>query len=208
MKSRELTINLLEKNAEDLLQWIRLAEGQKVDLPKDFSWYSLSSAIIARMKALIRHKNFESVTAWSKIVNEIYNNMANGNLSSSEGAALKNEIMQMRAALIMKFGVSKAHPLLDEDPLVAWFFHDLIYPLDTAIQKSDAWQNLKQQKKIRLLRENKYKNSDIEQNITVEDLKTLRNIKNKLAILKPLYQNHLIENKVLGDWISIMHKLP
>ena len=116
--------------------------------------------------------------------------------------------MHIRAALIMKFGVSKTETLLDDDLLLAWFFHNLNVPLAIAIQKSDCWQNLMQQKKIRWLRESEEKKDGTEQNTTIEDLKTLRKIKNKLSILKPLYQNKLIENRELGDWIAIMHKLP
>jgi hypothetical protein len=208
MKSREFTINLLKKNADDLLEWVRLAKSQKADLPEDFSWYSLSSGITSRTKNLIHNGNFEGATAWSKILNEIYYYLASSKPNSSEEEALLNEIMQIRAALIMKFGMSKANPLLDEDLLLTWFFHDLSVPLETAIQKSDDWQNLMQQKQIRWLQEREERNGATKQITSVEDLKTLRKIKNKLSILKPLYQDKLIENKELGDWISIMHKLP
>ena len=92
--------------------------------------------------------------------------------------------------------------------MLAWFFHDLNVPLNTARQKSDDWQNLKQQNKIWWLRDEEERDGNNQKNITVEDLKTLRKIKNKLSILKPLYQHKLIENKELGDWISLMHRLP
>lgn len=208
MKSRELTINLLAKTPEDLLEWVKLARSQNVDLPEDFSWYSLASSITSRIKTLIHDRRFECVNAWFKIVNEIYDNVASGNPNSSEADALRYEIMNMRAALIMKFGISKADPLLNEDLLLAWFFHDLNVPLDTAIQKSDDWQNLKQQKKVRWLSDSEERDNGNHKNVTIEDLKTLRKFKNKLSILKPLYQHKLIENRELGDWISLMHRLP
>jgi hypothetical protein len=208
MKSRELTMNLLEKSACDLLEWIKLTRSQKVDLPEDFSWYSLYSGIISRVKNLIHDGNFEGIAAWFKIINEIYDTVASGNPNSPEAEALRFEIMHIRATLIMKFGAGKAGSILDEGPLLTWFFHDLNVPLDTALQKSDDWHNIKQENKIRFLQNKEEKGRYTKQNITVEDLKTLRKIKNKLAILKPLYQHKLIENKELGDWISIMHKLP
>lgn len=208
MKSRELTINLLEKNACDLLEWIKLARDQRLDLPEDFSWYSLSSGIISRLKNRIRNGNLEGAATWMKVINEIYDIMTSGNPTNSEAEALQYEIMHIRAALIMRLGISKAHPILDENPLLAWFFHDLNVSLDTAIQKSDDWQNIKQEKKIQFLRDKEQKIDNTDQCLTIQDLKTLRKIKNKLSILEPLYQHKLIENKELGDWISIMHKLP
>jgi hypothetical protein len=208
MKSRELTINLLAKSPEDLLEWVKLARSQKVDLPEDFSWYSLASSIISRIKTLIHERNLECVNAWFKIVNEIYDHVASGNPNSSEAEALHYEIMYVRAALIMNFGISKADPLLNEDQLLAWFFHDLNVPLNTARQKSDDWQNLKQQNKVRWLRDSEERNDGNQKDITTEDLKKLRKIKNKLAILKPLYQHKLIENRELGEWVALMHRLP
>ena len=91
--------------------------------------------------------------------------------------------------------VSKADPLLNEDQLLAWFFHDLNVPINTAILKSDDWQNLKQQNKVRWLRDSEEGDDGSQKHITTEDLKTLRKIK-------------LLENKELGDWISLMHRLP
>src|SRR5215471_3460518 len=103
MKSRELTMNLLEKNACDLLKWVKLVRSQEVDLPEDFSWYSLSSSIILRVKNLIHDGNFEEVAAWLRIINEIYDTVASRNPNSPEAEALRYEIMHIRAALIMKF---------------------------------------------------------------------------------------------------------
>ena len=110
MQSRELTINLLAKTPEDLLEWVKLAKSQKVDLPEDFSWYSLASSIISRIKSLIHDRHFECVNVWFKIVNEIYDYVASADPNSSEAEALRYEIMHIRAALIMKFGSSKAIP--------------------------------------------------------------------------------------------------
>lgn len=208
MKSRELTMNLLGKNPEDLLEWVKLARSQKVDLPEDFSWYSLSSSIILRIKNLIHNGNCEGVATWLKVINEIYDTVTSGNSTSSAAEALQYELMHIRATLIMNFGATKSESLVDEDPLLTWFFHGLDVPLDTAVQKSDDWQNLKQKNKIRYLQDIGKNSNNYDRKITIEDLRTLRKIKNKLSILKPLYQNKLIENKELGDWISIMYKLP
>jgi hypothetical protein len=190
------------------LEWVKLAKSQKVDLPEDFSWYALSSGIISRVRALVRDGNFESLAVWFKILNEIYDKVATGHPDSSESEAVQFEIMHIRATLIMKFGVIKSESLLDEHSLLTWFFHDLTIPLDIAIRKSDDWQKLKQEKKVKRLRDNGEVSDDAKQIFTIEDLIILRKIKNKLSVLKPLYQNKLIENKELGEWISIMYKLP
>lgn len=54
-------MNLLEKNACGLLEWVKLARSQKVNLPEDFSWYSLSSGIILRVESLIQDENFDGL---------------------------------------------------------------------------------------------------------------------------------------------------
>ena len=192
MKARDFTTLFLREDVSKALEWIHLAWENQVIMPEKFSWYSLAYGILSKIKANINSQGSDEIMAWSEVVNEIYSNLQKENKLDSELIDLQYELMSLRTLLILKFGVVQNHPLLDKDILITWFFSNLEFSIEIARRKSQIWQRAK--------REN--------QELTFNEVKELRKVKNMVTLMKRLSQKNVIENQALDDWISIQQELP
>jgi len=94
--------------------------------------------------------------------------------------------MNLRVAMIRKFGVVPGDPILDADQVVQWFLHGQRMSLEEADQKAASWQQL-----------------------PTKDIRELRAIKNRISVIKTLIESGQVKpDQRLNDWLVLWNKLP
>jgi hypothetical protein len=94
--------------------------------------------------------------------------------------------MMLRASLIRHIGAKQGDAILDPAAIVNWFFDNLPLSREEAEQQACNWQNL-----------------------PIEQIKTLRQIKNRLSVLDLLAEQHLLDAyPELTGWLTLHDRLP
>jgi hypothetical protein len=103
--------------------------------------------------------------------------------------------------MIMKIGAVPGNLVLDIELILNWVFDSLQFSDEEALIKAIVWRDT--------LSENNPEETQKYFDANLEDIKILRDIKNRLGIIKPLYESKKISpTKELNAWISIWEKLP
>lgn len=122
---------------------------------------------------------------WAAIAVALYTRLAKSN-SGRKRDQLLVDVMHIRAFFIKRMGSSPGHPVLDIQDLVAWFLSTLTISLAQAQRMTEHWEHL-----------------------TIEEIRTLRDIKNRLAVFVNLRQDEWIEPyPELKDWLAVREQLP
>lgn len=99
--------------------------------------------------------------------------------------------MNLRAYLIREFGTEPLHPILDSEYLVKWFLDSLNLPINQVYRQCKTYQKFGIKK------------------ITFEQLKYLRKLKNRLAVIKLLSESDQIKpTNILKKWLLLYEILP
>ncbi|WP_161938056.1 hypothetical protein [Mastigocoleus testarum] len=106
--------------------------------------------------------------------------------SEDMGKSFYISSMILRTSMIGMFGPSKGHPILDVDTIISWFNKYTKIPFEVAKSKSASRERC-----------------------TIEDLRQLRNIKNRLAVISELSKIKDVQlDEYLQKWLDIRGDLP
>jgi hypothetical protein len=122
---------------------------------------------------------------WAKVAVHIYDHLEQ-TAEAREKIALSLSSMNLRAYFIKRFGVIHEDSVLDLNRLIYWFVAGLPLTINQAIEKAEHWTEL-----------------------SIEEIRELRDIKNQLAVFEQLTSNKLLENHLeLNNWLKLKSKLP
>lgn len=116
---------------------------------------------------------------WTQVTLSIYE-------STQTPAYDQNSAMMLRAYLIRHIGARRGDAILDPAVIVRWFFDNLPLSREEAEQRARNWQDL-----------------------PIAQIKTLRQIKNRLSVLHLLAEQHLLDAyPELASWLELRDRLP
>ncbi len=186
MHSRDSIQWLLKQGPQAVQDWCyRIWEGRE-PIPIGFDWKHLAAAIDLEARAgkgpsYYKHPDIE----WARVAISLYHYLMK-QASPLECIEIDLRIMYLKGYLIIHFGSIAGDPILDVDHIVEWFYHNLIFPRDTIEEKCSSPDQL-----------------------TYEELISLRFLKERLIILQFLLDNHHLKpNEELLQWLAMREKLP
>jgi hypothetical protein len=123
--------------------------------------------------------------SWAKVASMLYERLADeADLSGREKYI--ESAMQLKAYMITKIGPVPGDSVLDINQILHWFFENLKFSPEEATQKSTVWKTL-----------------------SIEDIRELRLLKNRLSVLTLLVNSGKIKpNQELSAWLLLRNKLP
>ena len=97
--------------------------------------------------------------------------------------------MQHRAGFISRMGSRPGDPVLDKASILQWFTAELEFPIDVAKEKGVRWRDSQ---------------LALDGGITLDELKTLRNIRSRVQVLQALADCGEIPNdSPLTEWLEM-----
>jgi hypothetical protein len=177
-----MTLEELLQNGPDYsYDWVQKSLGANAS--KLFNWLGLAE--VAAHMATNTTKQFTAhiKLTWAAIATQIYNHLAHANLGNRQND-YELSSMNVRAALIGQLGHDKKHPLLDVAAITDWFNNSLPWHYEEIVQMANQWREK-----------------------PIGDIRTLRRIKNRIAVLKVLANaGHLGEES--QKWVNLHGLLP
>ncbi|KAF3885147.1 MULTISPECIES: hypothetical protein [Nostocales] len=187
----DLLNQLLQKDASDVLAWLKDIWSGQLKAPKDFNWLGLAQA--AGTTASYNIHNFDdSDTAcalpWAEVATLTYDLLVS-KVESDKQEPYMLSSMLLRAAMIERFDAIPGHPVLDLDRISHWFFDNLtMSPQEAQTKTLSCWEDIKG---------------------SIKDMRELRRIKNRLNVLLVLVDSgKILPNEELKAWIYIRDILP
>jgi arsenate reductase-like glutaredoxin family protein len=173
---------LLKSNPSQLLDELEDIYADKTKFAESFNWW-LTLAEIATQKMLLTEKR--DAILWAKIASSVFRF-----LSSKPEAVSPNSLecseMRVRLKLIERFGIDYNIEILRTEPIEEWFLKRLNLDLEETLRLSSSWVNL-----------------------SVEQIRNLRNLKSRIGVIKILSEMGLMSNNNdLRRWIELKNKLP
>jgi len=152
-----------------------------VKVPNAFNWLGLAETV-----TLNAHTTHDAISLeWARVADAIYNYLNNRSTPAKRDSLMVAQ-MNLRVAMIRKFGVVPGDPILDADQVVQWFLHGQRMSLEEADQKAASWQQL-----------------------PTKDIRELRAIKNRISVIKTLIESGQVKpDQRLNDWLVLWNKLP
>lgn len=176
---------LLQQSPAQLYQWVQAIREGLEQVPQDFNWLGLAEAAALRARFGDDQTSSQPDLEWAKVAILIYNQIIS-EATPVYRASLERSVMSLKAYLIDKLGIVPDDPILDVNQIVQWFFEKLHISLKEAEEKAALWQSLAK-----------------------EEILELRQIKNRLAIIKTLAESNLLPpNQELSAWLALREKLP
>lgn len=122
---------------------------------------------------------------WAEVSGMLYKKLASS-ACTQERDALLLDMMNLRAFFIKRMGTNRKSPILEFDDLATWFLGNLPVSLEEAKEKCGRLEQLH-----------------------IEDIRALRQVKNRLAAFKELEQFSWIDAyPEIKEWLAIRQKLP
>ena len=200
--AQELLNWLLQQDASQVYTWIHSVWEGSQKIPEGFNWPALASGSALRAKVGSGSSSQPDLT-WGEVAISIYHYLAS-EADPAQRVSFEDEAMYLRADLILKLGTVAYHPILDVDQIVQWFFQSLKVSFDEAEKKTLSWKELIRNPSWRELLQ-----STSWTGVSLEDIRELRRIKNRLSRLQRLSDKHLLPpNQELDRWLAIRTKLP
>lgn len=172
--SELLTANDLAcKNSGEVKTWLENVWSGKTKTYPEFNWLGLASIADSMMREAVRNGDKKSSFEWAEISLKVYEKLAK---SSDESISYSNEIsaMMIRVFMIDNFGNLKGNYILDSQKIIDWFYGNLDLPLAEALEKSNKWRVLIQEKNLSQLEADR------------DELIKVRKIKNCLGVIEAL----------------------
>ncbi len=184
LESTKLLNEILQQDATEVLNWLKHVRKGELPLPINFNWHGLAEA--AAFDARLDYGDNSPLVnlAWAEVATSIYDFLAQSARSGGESFLISS--MLLRAAMIAELGAIPDHPVLDVDRVINWFFDSLKISLNEAMKKADNWKSC-----------------------SLEEIRELRKIKNRLKVISVLVESGKIIPRVeLGTWLALRNKLP
>jgi hypothetical protein len=193
---------LLRQDPSQVHTWIHSVWEGSQKIPEGFNWPALASGSALRAK-VGSGSSSQPDLAWGEVAISIYTYMT-CEADPAQRASFEDEAMYLRADLILKLGTVADDPILNVDQLVHWFFQSLTVSFDEAERKTISWKEFIRNPSWReLLLSTSWTG------VSLEDIRELRRIKNRLSRLQRLSEQHLLPpNQELDRWLAIRTKLP
>jgi hypothetical protein len=168
---------------------------------ENFNWQGLACVAADKARGNSSSLGRESPNLeWAKVAISVYDFLAKTH------PEIKNtfirDAMMLRAYVISKLGNIPDDPVLDSSYIFNWFFNELRFSLKEALTIASSWTDLITHKRQELTQNNQY-------TALLEEIRELRQIKNKLAVIQVLAQNNpSYLDEEINTWLSIQEKLP
>jgi hypothetical protein len=171
---------LLHQSPNEVLNWIQSAWSDPRVIPEGFNW--LGVAEVASTKA-----NLNADLGWAEVAIRIYEWLASIASDESIRHSDLSSAMSLRASMInKKHQTIPDHIVLDSKRIVYWFYSKLNMYDDEVVYKIENWRAL-----------------------PLDQIRTLKRIKNRLSILKSLIAKGYIQpDENLQAWLELYPKLP
>jgi hypothetical protein len=174
-----------EQDPKQVLMWVNTIVEGRQEVPEYFNWLGLAQ--LSANQARSRDDAVSSIPDldWAKVAIVVYDYLIN-KADPARRDSLEHSVMMLRAYLIVKLGVVPHDPVLDIEHIVQWFFQNLRLSLAEAARRSASWKELKR-----------------------EEILELRQIKNRLAVIRSLAEHNLLSHHPeLQPWLALREKLP
>lgn len=173
---------LLQQDASQVLTWVKYILTGKLPTPENFNWLGLAEAAAFRASY---EKRKEDSLQWAEVAISIYEYlMKDADLTGRNSFVYS--LMNLRANMIMRYGAVSQDRVLDVKQVIDLFFCDINISYTEAATKAAVWKNL-----------------------SIENIRELRRIKNRLSALKSLSDaGKLPLNQELKSWLDLREKLP
>ena len=172
---------ILQKDAESVLIWLKNMFSENSLTTQDFNWL-----LLADSAAFNAQENFD--ITWAEVATKIYDYLAvnteQKKIDTQESLMISS--MMLRARMISQLGIIKAHPVLDINLIFQWFLNNQNLSYHQVEQKSENWQVL-----------------------SVDEIKELRRLKNRLKVIEVIHHSHkYVLAPEFKEWLDLRHKLP
>lgn len=161
------------KTSSEVKTWLENVWSGKTNIYSEFNWLGMASVADSMMREAVRNDNKKSSFDWAEISLKVYEKLAE---SSDESISYSNELsaMMIRVFMIDNFGEVKGNYILDSQKIIDWFYDNLDLPLADALEKSNKWRRLIQEKNFSELETDR------------DELIKVRRIKNCLNVIEAL----------------------
>jgi hypothetical protein len=177
---------LLQQEPEQVQLWLERVWSGREEVPPDFNWLLLAEGAAFNAVARPQLQSRPPDLQWGRVAAAVYDHLAGQSAQESARHSLQCSSMNLRAALIKSYGAVPGDPVLDADRLRRWFFANLTMSPEEAARKAASWRDC-----------------------DLEDIRTMRRIKSRLAILEPLWERGLLERTdELDAWFALKDQLP
>lgn len=172
--------DLSHSDLPQIQHWLDAVLQSELSAPPDFNWLGLAEMFTTRVTANPSRTGLQ----WAYLAVRVYDHLLE---TTDAQESLGNSQMMVRAYMINHLGSLAKDPVLDSNILMHWFFQQLTISFADAVQQLDEWPKRR-----------------------IEWIRNLRQIKNRLSILMPLYQKGQLTTTdgELSKWFSIYSKLP
>ena len=176
---------LMQQDASYVESWLKNIWHGQLEAPEDFNWLGLAEAATFKAHSDSNEDFNAANLMWAEVATSVYERLA-AESSSPESESFVNSAMMLRVAMITRFGSISEHDVLDINFITRWFFSSLDMSYDEVNEKAHSWQTC-----------------------SINDIRKLRQIKNKLSVLSVLSESDLFQlNEELSAWLALRKKLP
>lgn len=172
--SESLTANdLASKTSGEVKNWLENVSVEQITPDSEFNWLGLASVAGSMMREAVENGDKKSSFEWAEISLKVYEKLAE---SSEKSISFSNEMSAMiiRIFMINNFGDLKGDYILDSQKIIDWLHGNLDLSLDDALEKSNKWRRLIQEKNLSELETDR------------DELIKIRRIKNCLGVIEAL----------------------
>jgi hypothetical protein len=173
---------LLKEHPEYIKNWPQKVFSGEIGISKDFNWLGLAE-VAASIAGNSENNDRYIDILWGHIAVSVYDYLSQ--IAPQGRDSFENSAMNVRVKLILQYGNDDLS-ILSINAIKEWFFGRLDF-------------SIRQVKDI-------IKNQEI---LSMEVLRSLRKIKNRLSIVERLYDaGYLYDDKDMTDWINVKKFLP
>ena len=177
----------LEQEPQKILAAITAVIDEHPHPNKDINW--LGIAEIASSNTRIKSNTMDVSLVWAEIAVLVYEYLSSPITKTNVShVSFECSAMFIRVYCIAQFGIQKNDMLRDPQTVVEWFLVNTGMSLDEAKAQSKKWIELPR-----------------------EQISALRQIKNRLNVVKELYKDRHVPSNSLSSiesWIAIWQELP
>jgi hypothetical protein len=185
--------DLLKMDVCEIKEWLNAVQSGNEITPDGFNWLGLAEAAAFNAHVKQDSQTPASRLEWASIAVSVYERLAKDSSFDGEDSRESFELsaMHLRAYLIRELGTKPNHAILDANSIVQWFLDSLKLSVEQVHKHCIVYQALGTEKN------------------SIEMLRGLRQIKNRLSVIKSLVNSGQIKpNRELTNWLSLFDKLP
>ena len=175
--SNDVLRGLLRSPPGDVEEFVRSGNA-----PEDFNWLLLAEKAAANALPLTP-SDLATSLAWAEVAGLAYQRLAESGMRTKERS--EEDLMWLRAELIMRHGPRKGDPFLDCDQIFDWFLNTYGSEFDAVRDATVPWPEL-----------------------PIARIRQLRQITHGLAILRRLAQCERSRTPEIQRWQALREKLP